>query len=151
MDTLLSVIAIWLSVNFGLPGTHPPPRIEFHPEETMSRLWIESIAQHQNVNLSTVARETEHVEIQAFYDDQLRTIFLAEGWDAKSPQNVSILVHEMVHHLQNLDGRKYACPAEREKLAYAAQDAWLGLFETSLELQFEIDAMTLLLSTKCMH
>jgi hypothetical protein len=151
VDTLLSVIAVWLSINFGLPGTAPHPTIELHPEETMSRIWIESIARNQGADIGALARETQHREIQAFYDDQRRTILLAEGWDAKSPQDVSILVHEMVHHLQNLDQRRYACPAAREKLAYEAQDSWLGLFGSSLEIQFDIDAMTLLLSTKCMH
>src|SRR5258707_15291269 len=42
-------------------------------------------------------------------------------------------VHGMVHHLQNLANLKFECPMAREKLAYLAQDKWLGRFGTSLE------------------
>ena len=57
----------------------------------------------------------------------------------------------MVHHAQNLLGLKHECPQEREKLAYLAQDRWLGLFGRSLESDFELDPMTLLIRTKCLH
>ncbi len=55
----------------------------------------------------------------------------------------------MVHHLQNKSGVKYACAAEREKLAYEAQEKWLGLFGVSLQSEFEIDEFTLKMSTTC--
>jgi len=59
------------------------------------------------------------------------------------------LVHEMVHHLQNMAGMKYACPAAREKLAYAAQQEWLELTGVDFFRSFETDRMTLLVRTTC--
>ena len=59
------------------------------------------------------------------------------------PAELSVLVHEMVHHLQAASDMRFACPAEREVLAYRAQGAWLGLFGESLESAFGIDAATL--------
>jgi hypothetical protein len=35
----------------------------------------------------------------------------------------------MVHHLQTVGGLKFACPQEREELAYKAQERWLELFK----------------------
>ena len=56
----------------------------------------------------------------------------------------------MVHHLQNYQaGTTYECPAEREKLAYEAQDNWLRLFGRNLEAEFEINGLALLVSTSC--
>jgi hypothetical protein len=46
-------------------------------------------------------------------------------------------------------GFKYECPQQRERLAYRAQDQWLKLFGRNLAGEFEIDEMTLLVSTKC--
>ena len=46
---------------------------------------------------------------------------------------------------------RFACPGERETLAYRAQDAWLGLFGESLESAFGIDAATVLVATVCTH
>ena len=67
----------------------------------------------------------------------------------KAAADLSVLVHEMVHHLQNIGGIRYECPAAREQLAYLAQDKWLGLFGQDLEHAFEIDKFTLKVSTSC--
>jgi len=151
METMVAIIMTWLSINFGLPPEPSYPQIEFHPQQAISQIWIGNVALQEGMDVSAAKREIRHRDIHAFYDDSRQTIFLVEGWNLESPRDLSVLVHELVHHLQNLDGRQYACPAEREKLAYQAQDAWLGLFRTSLEKEFEIDALTLLVSTKCMH
>ena len=75
----------------------------------------------------------------AVYSDKAQTIFLPEGWTGTTPAELSILVHELVHHVQNAAGLKYSCPQEREKLAYDAQERWLGLFGHNLEHDFELD------------
>ena len=46
-------------------------------------------------------------------------------------------------------GTAYECPAEREKLAYEAQENWLRLFGRNLEAEFEVDGLALLVSTSC--
>ena len=56
-----------------------------------------------------------------------------------------------VHHLQNLGKLKYKCPPAREELAYAAQDRWLGLSGLNLADEFEIDPLTLVVSTRCIY
>ena len=65
------------------------------------------------------------------------------------PAELSVLVHEVVHHFQNVLGLKYECPQKRAKLAYIAQDRWLALFGHSLESDFHIDAFSLLAKTQC--
>jgi len=57
----------------------------------------------------------------------------------------------MVHHFQNVAGLKYACAGEREKLAYDAQERWLGLFGKSLESEFRIDPFSRLVKTRCLY
>jgi hypothetical protein len=88
-------------------------------------------------------------EVVAVYDARRNRILLPHGWNGQSPAELSVVVHEMVHHLQNKAGTKFACPAEREEMAYAAQEKWLGLFGTNLEREFEIDTFTLKMSTTC--
>jgi hypothetical protein len=56
----------------------------------------------------------------------------------------------MVHHLQNLAGVKFECPAAREKAAYLAQDKWLARFGKSLESDFDVDMFTVVISSACM-
>jgi len=69
----------------------------------------------------------------------------------RPPAELSILVHEMVHHLQNVAHTAYACPLEREKLAYEAQEKWLSLFGQSLWSEFGLDRTTLVLTSACME
>jgi hypothetical protein len=87
----------------------------------------------------------------AVYDDEMKTIFLPAKWTGSTPAELSILVHEMVHHLQGVAKTEYECPQAREQLAYAAQEMWLGLFSGSLENEFEIDPLTLVVSTRCIY
>ena len=86
----------------------------------------------------------------AVYDDSSSTIYLALGWTGDTPAGLSVIVHEMVHHLQHEAGLKLACPEERERDAFAAQERWLAEFGTNLETEFEIDPFTLLARTSCL-
>jgi hypothetical protein len=83
------------------------------------------------------------------YEHTTRTIHLRTGWTGATPAELSVLVHEMVHHLQNLGGLVYECPHARERPAFIAQPCWLELFGRTLESEFSIDPMTLLLRTTC--
>ena len=87
----------------------------------------------------------------AIYIDGEQTIYLPEGWTGRTPAELSVLVHEMVHHLQNLGGLKHECPRAREKLAYAAQERWLKRFGRDLEGEFEINPFTVLVNSNCAY
>ncbi len=98
----------------------------------------------------TAGRTTEGVsEVVALYDPARRTILLPEGWTGATPAETSVLVHEMVHHMQTAAGLRYSCPGERETLAYRAQANWLARFGESLERSFGINDMFLKLATIC--
>lgn len=137
MNALLTAIVTWLSVNFDLPPNYDHPSVRFLP--------VTQIAQIRN----GMGDLRYGREVVALYDDTTRTIYLANDWTGRTPAELSILVHEMVHHLQNVNDRQYACPALREKQAYDAQDAWLRLFSKNLRAEFELDQLTLKLTTQC--
>jgi hypothetical protein len=64
---------------------------------------------------------------------------------------MSMLVHLMAHHFQNVGGRKhFDCTEERNALPYEAQERWLGLYGGSLREEFGIDQAELMLITQCM-
>jgi len=87
----------------------------------------------------------------AIYGDATRTIYLPEGWTGKTAAESSVLVHELVHHFQNVLALKHECPQEREKLTYLAQERWLGLFGHSLAADFALDPFSLLVKTRCFY
>jgi uncharacterized protein DUF6647 len=145
---LMSTIVSWLSTNFDLPENHDYPSIELVSPTTMAAIryrWPQvSPSDNRSLPLSGVS------ELAAVYDDANRTIYLSEGWIGVTFADLSILVHEMVHHLQNVGQLKYSCPHAREAVAFAAQERWLSLSGRTLESEFGIDKLTLLVRTNCL-
>jgi hypothetical protein len=136
---LLDMIQLWLTTNFDLPPAETPPALASVP-------LVELVHMRYGPE-ATVSPG----EVVAIYDDVQHTIYLSAGWTGRTPAELSVLVHEMVHHLQSAADMRFACPGEREAMAYRAQDAWLGLFGTSLEGAFGITAATILVATACTH
>lgn len=149
MQTLLFVLVSWISVNFGLSTTADQPRVTFATPAEMAELRQYRLASPARPELSVNTGEGHPVH--ALYDDLGRTIYLSQDWTPTAAADVSILVHELVHHLQNAAGLEYDCPEAREKLAYQAQARWLSLFDQTLAGEFQIDPMTILVRTNCLQ
>ena len=147
---LLDEIVAWLGSNFDLPAAAEHPAIAFVSQPRLATLRAEDRAFSRGVTQDVAGDEPSPRGVVALYDNKLKTIFLSQDWTAKSLANQSILVHEMVHHLQNLAGLKFECPMAREKVAYLAQDKWLRRLGTSLEAEFDLDMFTVLISSACM-
>lgn len=137
--SLLFTVMLWLAANFDLAVSAEPPALVTVPDAELVAM---------RYGAGTAVRPGEVV---AVYDDSGRTIYLSDNWTGSTPAELSVLVHEMVHHLQSASDMRFACPAEREVVAFRAQEAWLGLFGESLESAFGIDAATLLVGTVCTH
>jgi hypothetical protein len=137
MDALLTAIVTWLSVNFGLPAIYDHPNVVVMTQTEVTKL-------RYGTNQLTDGRA-----VVAVYNDATHSVALMNSWTGRTPAELSVLVHEMVHHLQNRAALTYPCPAAREILAYAAQEKWLGQFGSNLEEEFGIDSMTLKLVTNC--
>jgi hypothetical protein len=150
---LLAPIAIWLAKEFALPAIERYPEVELLPAAAITALRYKGLSPHapdKTVSDSGPATPQANETI-AIYSDHAETIYLAEGWRGRTPTDLSVLVHEMVHHFQNVLGLKHECPQEREKLAYLAQERWLALFGHSLEQDFELDGFSLLGKTRCFY
>jgi hypothetical protein len=148
MQALLTAIVVWLSASFDLPAIYDFPRVEFVSAAQMTAQRYKSILPAERADAAQGDKGGS--DTVALYNDDTRTIYLPDGWAGRTPAELSVLVHEMVHHLQNVAKLTHECPQQREKLAYKAQDKWLALFGTSLEREFEIDGFTLLAKTGCL-
>lgn len=149
MDALLTVIITWLSINFGLPAAVDLPQVQFVNASQMFDVHTSQLSDEEIAKMRSAGNIDG--ELQAVYDDRSRTIYLPADWSASSPADVSMLVHEMVHHLQRFDDETFACDEAREKPAYEAQARWLEHVGTSLEQEFKLDPMSLLFLTKCYY
>jgi hypothetical protein len=150
---LLTAIETWLSIQFDLPTVQSHPRIEIVSSEKLVALRYRGLLPNGGTedalnDRSAISSESDTV---AVYYDSAQTIYLAHGWTGSTAAELSILVHEIVHHVQHLAGLKYECPQQREQLAYMAQDRWLRLFGHSLAQDFDLDDFSLMVKTKCFY
>ena len=147
---LLPKIAAWISHSFDLPEIDQLPRVQFVSSAQVAALRyglpqpqpgqaIEQAGPYLGAGRAVVA----------VYDKDI--IYLSDRWRGGSPAEQSVLIHEMVHHLQQRAQLRYGCPQEREKLAYQVQERWLTRFGATLQSEFEIDPMTLFLHSACLH
>jgi hypothetical protein len=140
LDALASTLAAWISHDTGLPIPAAIPRIVQRDRADLAMRFRGETADGTTGGIGDVV---------ALYDPAERTILLPDGWTGATPAEISVLVHEMVHHMQTAAGRPYSCPGEREALAYRAQADWLARFGESLEQDFGINDMFLKLATIC--
>lgn len=147
----LSELAKWLSENYDLPYAAEPPRLERVTALRLYQLRHKAFLASQTAGMDATPQPGYQREVVAVYDDKARTVYLPENWTGDTIAEQSILVHEMVHHLQNLAGMKFACAGEREKPAYLAQDKFLRQHGLDLEKEFDVDMFTVVAISACMN
>jgi Domain of unknown function (DUF6647) len=91
---------------------HQMPSIRLIPSEEIQKIFT--------------AEEPTGFNIGAFYSEKDHTVYLPDGWHPNDLRDRSILLHELVHHLQYLNGIKATCPQECELQAFHLQVDWLS-------------------------
>jgi hypothetical protein len=109
---LLAPIAIWLSEEFALPSIKRYPEVELLPSVEITALRYKGLSPHapDKTTSDSGPATPQANETIAIYSDHAETIYLADGWSGRTPADLSVLVHEMVHHFQNVLGLKHECP-----------------------------------------
>jgi hypothetical protein len=115
VEALAAVVAAWIVAEGALPLPAALPEIGFAPPARLA-------AMHRGA-----AAAAGEGGVVALYEPARRRLLLPEGWAGRSHAEIAVLVHEMVHHLQHMAGRRFACPAQREAEAYGLQARWLAL------------------------
>ena len=152
-SALLTAIALWISANFDLPANFPLPNVAIVSAQEISSLRNGAFTSAQQREIVNQEQQTSGVlnrrQAVAVYNDLNETIFLPDSWKGDTRAELSVLVHEMVHHLQKKNNLRYECPGAREEFAYKVQEKWLSLFRRDLASEFQIDPFTLKASTTC--
>jgi hypothetical protein len=111
MSELVAALLVWIAGQTGL-AVPPAPSVEFLPREKISER-------------AFGRRWQAGDDIRGLYDGKVATVFLLEGWDSAELRDRSILLHELVHHVQAFHGLRYECSARREREAYEMTVKWL--------------------------
>lgn len=99
----------WLDRRIAWPARDTPPRIRYITPRRAAQLNGQS--------------DRGHGRTCGLYDAESGTIYLVTPWSADTPEDVAVLLHELVHHRQA--PHHFYCGPAREPAAYKAQSDWL--------------------------
>ncbi|MEX5727288.1 hypothetical protein Ga0609869_000641 [Rhodovulum iodosum] len=93
----------------------------------------ESLARPPEIDFCSKGEWVDYEDARVLVDDQLRAVYdwprrrvlIVRPWHADAPRDVSVLLHELVHHVQLLN-RDWECLQAPEWEAYKLQDRWLA-------------------------
>jgi hypothetical protein len=131
MTDLIRNIDTWLDARSDLSANALRPLIRFTDEMTA------------RATLGQTSHATSGGRPRGFYDEEARTIWLVRPWDHRDPRDVSVLLHELVHHRQS--GRHWTCEGAKEWPAYKLQRAWLA----DLGLEPNVNWIAVVLESGC--
>ncbi len=119
----------WIDTTTALPTAVTPAKIVF-------------------VDAQDVAEPSEMASMigsvpRGLYDPDIGTITLVNPWSAENPQDVAVLLHELVHHRQG--GNHFYCEAAKEYAAYHVQKDWLA----ERELPLDVNWIAVVLASSC--
>lgn len=118
MQELMAALMIWASNATGLPVA-----------EDMPVLVLEDRCAIQRMAYADENHECTADGVQAIYDHRTEAIYLPDTWSPTRLYDVSLLLHELIHHMQNEVGTDFDtvdCPGrDLERPAYTAQAAFI--------------------------
>lgn len=127
------VLTEWVAEQMSVPS-HSVPSVRLVSENSMA-----DVLHRTN--------QSDFRKVFAVYSNG--TIYLTEDWTGDTLGEQSILVHEIVHYLQDVNDLPSACPAEREKDAYTIQNKWLREHGFSLQEVFGLSLPETKLRSLC--
>ena len=96
-------------------------KTEYRDRQTQPRILL--IDAERAEDLHGVANRSGG-RIRGLYDADTGTIYLTKPWSPDDLHDVSVLLHEMVHHRQA--GKHWYCAQAQEWRAYQIQSQWLA-------------------------
>jgi hypothetical protein len=155
VNKLMLTLLAWTVAKTGLAAPEPQ-RIAFFPEYRMIRLFGAAADPDQQLQADVPANRGASDAHQlsrelAFYVHATATIYLPDTWRPGGLRDQSLLLHELVHHVQRSNKVVPPCPAALERQAYELHATWLR--EHGVAEPYELigtDEFTVLVLSACM-
>jgi hypothetical protein len=112
MKEIITALLIWLGANSDFNVDMDIPLIVFLPQAEMEQRYYKG-RKHADVNL------------HAFYDTENDIIVLPDTWDRRKPWDLSVLLHEIIHYVQDQNEVRFNCVQEMEVKTWPLQQKYL--------------------------
>jgi Domain of unknown function (DUF6647) len=137
MDTLIITLIAWIAAHSNLAAAGTP---DIHYVQKHSMKGIYAVA----------AAQGSYLQLEAFYVPGKAAVYLQNTWRADDLRDKSVLLHELVHHLQAANHVKVSCMGALERQAYDLQFKWLGENGVKDPYNFVgLDLLTVIIAGTC--
>ena len=132
MKEILVALLLWIGTNSNNNTDISLPTVLFMEQEQMESVYY--VDQNRSGHL------------YGFYNIEKDIIVLPDTWDRNDPWHLSVLLHELVHYVQDINGIKFQCTAEMEKDSWPLQKQYLA---NEHEYHWEYDALWHMVISTC--
>lgn len=134
MKEIITALLIWLGANSDFNVNMDIPVVMFLPQDQMELQYFGE------------SHTDDHSELYAFYDTQKNIIVLPDTWDRRDPWDLSVLLHEMIHYVQDQNETEFNCTAEMEKDSWPLQQKYLLEIH---DFEWDYDKLWYLMVSSC--
>lgn len=121
MASLVDVLETWLDMRTEWPRRGTAPSVSV-------------VSEFQAEARRGPAETFQRGRLRGLYDPDRTEILLVRPWNPRDAEDVSVLLHELVHHRQA--PHYWYCPAAQELPAYRLQETWLAEQGLSAEINW---------------
>ena len=133
MKEILMALMIWIGANTNYNIDVPLPSVEFKTQVEMESLYYGKQRKGEG-------------ELYGFYNLKKNIIILPDTWDSTRPFDLGLLLHEIIHYLQDINDVQFGCVAEMEFDAWPLQKQYL---ENVHSFHWEYDGLWHLMISQC--
>jgi hypothetical protein len=133
MKEILTALMIWLGANTPFSTNFDVPKVVFLPQNQLEQMFYGD-------------NKYEPDQLHGMYNKEIDTIFLPDDWDRREAWDMGVLVHEMVHYLQDMNNMDFACSREMERMAWPIQQFYL---KHQWDYTWEYDKLWFLVISSC--
>ena len=150
MTELIMALMLWISTATGWSIPEPPNIIYIEDNNRFFMLSHDCDSEPNQPICKTY--DGKAANILALYNSSTATVYLHKDFWASSVRDQSILLHELVHHMQySEDFKQYSklCKGDIEKEAYDLQEIWLKKKGRTLYNTIELGPLLRHVLTSC--
>lgn len=151
LNALMMALMLWIGAATGLPVPQElPPVYHATPQELVCTLEGISFA---DCDVETITEDARGLTPVAVYSTSERAIYLAQDIELASLKGITTLLHELVHHMQTMEGKAVVCIEAQELQAYTVELQWLQQHGFDVWKTFEeltgMTPFTMFIITRC--
>ena len=135
MKELILSLFLFIAAETNYNTDLPNPEIEFLPETELVEMYMGD-SEHSH-------RPTD---LWGFYNLKNKKIYLRDTWDLHNPWNKSILLHELIHYVQDMNNQEFLCIQEMEKESWPLQQKYLRQYHG---IEWDFDPLWFLMISNC--